>query len=412
MDVGAEGVGEGDPMLVSRSQHDTLIAALRAWRGAGHIDDDTHDRLEGSLKIRRTDWARVARYAAWCAIACFVISFVSLLAEEWLIELVHELIRRFGGLVAPETVGAVACGALAAALYAAGGRMRTRASRLVARAAKEAGEPDPGATARARSLVDAAVVHRGSTRVNGVFFLGGVAHLACVCLLRLHLLADVSDEATVLALALSYAAVAVASQSQLTWLLGLGCLTVWWCNTVAFYHGGGYYFGIRLPVRALALGCVFVAAGRAVPAAWAPQKLTRFRYTTYVVGLLLVFMSLEILSISGVDGRWQSTTLELFGWCVAYGVAAAAAAGYGIVSDDGTSRNMGITFALLNLYTRFFEHLWDATSKAAFFFLLGLSLWVVATRSERVLARTRRFLLQTPSREEGAADKAAARREG
>ena len=57
---------------------------------------------------------------------------------------------------------------------------------------------------------------------------------------------------------------------------------------------------------------------------------------------------------------------------------------WGLKTEDTVARGFGITFLLLNLYTRFFEYFWDNTHKALFFGILGISFWALGSYAERL----------------------------
>lgn len=411
-----------EPMMVSRSEHGILTAAIGRWHAAGDLSDADVRCLLARLRVRQMDWRRLARYATWCSVTCFIIAFVALVTEDWVIDLLFTIARFFGGFIKPETAGSVASGALAAYFYALGARKRragtsmmTRAVRLAQQASVEpvadgerhdvaCGDDAANGESRgrsasdavapsavARNLAGAAIVQRSSAVVNAIFVLGALAHAVSAALLWTSYGLDF--DSMQLLLAVTYACVAAMSQSSLTWLLGLANLSWWWADSVAGYAPGMYFFGFSAPVRALGLGCVLVALAKAVPAGATPSRLVRFRYTTFVVGLLHTFVALWILSISGIYGRLATATVERLQWSGAFGVAAALSAVYGIKEEDGPARGFGITFLFINLYTQFFEHFWDSTSKAVFFFILGVSLWLIATRSERILSKTRHLVL-------------------
>jgi hypothetical protein len=106
------------------------------------------------------------------------------------------------------------------------------------------------------------------------------------------------------------------------------------------------------------------------------------------MGFLCFFIALWILSIFGNYGdlaSWhEAKQIELFHWALLFGVAAIAALFHGVRADEAMSRGFGLTFLFINLYTRFFEHLWDHLHKAIFFALLAVSFWCLRTRAERI----------------------------
>ncbi len=109
---------------------------------------------------------------------------------------------------------------------------------------------------------------------------------------------------------------------------------------------------------------------------------------TKVMGLLHLFIALWIMSIFGNYGdmeQWRRVPqYELLHWSVIFGAVAVAVIWYGLKRDDGVLRGFGLTFLFINLYTRFFEYFWDSIHKAAFFAVLAVSSWYLASRGERI----------------------------
>ena len=120
------------------------------------------------------------------------------------------------------------------------------------------------------------------------------------------------------------------------------------------------------------------------------------------MGLLYLFISLWILSVFGNYGdieEWYDVKQsELFYWGIIFAAAALGAIYYGLKRDDNISKSFGITFLFINLYTRYFEYFWDASEKAIFFAVLGVSFWLIGWKAEKIW--NLEFLNQGKSEEE------------
>lgn len=57
---------------------------------------------------------------------------------------------------------------------------------------------------------------------------------------------------------------------------------------------------------------------------------------------------------------------------------------YGLKGKDALAREFGITFLLINIYTRYVEYLWDITDKAVFFGVLAISFWLIGRKAEKI----------------------------
>ena len=94
---------------------------------------------------------------------------------------------------------------------------------------------------------------------------------------------------------------------------------------------------------------------------------------------------MSIFGNYGDINQWERVKqIELFHWSLLFGLAAIAAIYHGIKEDDPMTRSFGITFLLINLYTRFFELFWNNVHKAIIFSLLAVSFWIIGTRAEKI----------------------------
>lgn len=113
-----------------------------------------------------------------------------------------------------------------------------------------------------------------------------------------------------------------------------------------------------------------------------------FDYSTYVVGMLYLFISLWFLSIFGNSEswiRWYSTKqVELWAWNLLILFGSVVAIFVGLKRDDAVARGFGITFFLLGIYTLYFSLLWDVMHAGLFFFILAVSFWLLGRKAERV----------------------------
>ncbi|HWZ36470.1 MAG TPA: hypothetical protein VNW51_09935, partial [Mucilaginibacter sp.] len=95
-----------------------------------------------------------------------------------------------------------------------------------------------------------------------------------------------------------------------------------------------------------------------------------------------------LLSIFGnlgnLDVWYQIKQITLFYWGV---ISIAVAAGflfYGLKSKDDISREFGITFLIVYIYTKYFEYFWEDTNKTVFFAILAASFWLIGRKAEKI----------------------------
>ena len=183
-----------------------------------------------------------------------------------------------------------------------------------------------------------------------------------------------------------YAALAFWFPSKLIWVFSLLSLGSWFGTETGYMSGwGAYYLGMNFPLRFVLFGGVLIGLSLLFKRY---VHFKEFAHSTYVMGLLYLFIALWILSIFGNYGdlgSWYSVKqYELLHWGVLFAFIAIIAIVYGLKHDDATSRGFGITFLFINLYTKYFEFFWNGMHKAIFFILLAVSFWWIGRHAEKL----------------------------
>ena len=337
-------------MIFNKKQGKFLLGVIDKWAEQETISQETADRLRESVSIRKFDWKKLAKYSFWVAIACLVISISSILADRVLLELLQKLFF--------EVPDIARC--LVLALFSAGAFYFG----LVQRRKK----PE-------RVFSNEAIFFLGVLLCAGsIMFLGkaidtGSGHFSLLLLLA----------------ALVYGALGLALSSKLIWVFSILSLGSWFGAETGYISGwGAYYLGMNYPLRFVLFGIVLTG----ISFLFKPvNHLKDFSHSTYVLGLLYLFIALWILSIFGnySDDSWlRVKQIELLHWGLLFAIAAIAVIIYGLKYDDYTSRAFGITFLFINLYTKYFEFFWNVTHKAVFFMILAASFWFVGSRAEKI----------------------------
>jgi hypothetical protein len=338
-------------MLFNKKQGKFLLDVIDKWVAEETIPEETAARLKESFSIRPFDWKKLAKYSFWIAIICVVISVASVLADDAL---------RLLLAVFFDAPAAVRC--LTLALFAASafylGMVRRRKY------------PE-------RIFSTEAIFFIGILLIAGsIAFFGEAVDTGSGNFPLLFLLAT-----------LVYGALGLTLSSKLIWIFAVLSLGSWFGTRSGYVSGwGAYYLGMNYPLRFVLFGAALVGVSFGFRHI---HSLKNFVHSTYVLGLLYLFIALWILSIFGNYGDldyWYSSVrqIELLHWGLLFALVAVAAIVYGLKYDDYTSRAFGITFLFINLYTKYFEFFWDATHKAIFFLILAISFWVIGTRAEKI----------------------------
>lgn len=335
---------------ISKQEKETLDEAIQHWQRNGLIDEQLAGRLVDSYEVKGFDWKRLAQYSFWIALSCAVLAFLSLFVDEAVLKWIRKLYDT------PDTVICVFCLVTATLCYYWGFRHKRR-------------YPD-------KTFTNEAIMALGVFATAAfIGYLGkiidrGSGHFSLLFL----------------ASVIVYALLSVKLTSRLIWIFTLISFGIWFATETAYQSNWGFRFwGMNYPLRFTLFGALLTAFALV----WQPRikPLKPFQPITYTVGLTYLMVALWLLSIFGNYSDmdiWSSVRQwRIFYWGLLSSATALALAWYGLRRKDHVAREFGIVFLVINLYTRFFEYLWDNLNRAVFFLLLAASFWFIGRWAER-----------------------------
>ncbi len=335
---------------LDKQEADFLSHAIEHWEQEGLLDAPTAGRLRESYELKQFDWRRLAQYSFYIALACGLIAFTSLILDDEVIRLLEKLSDT------PDILISITSALLAAWFYYLG-QKRKRSN------------PE-------RVFSNEATIFTGVLfTASAIAFLGRAidnhsGHFSILFLLSVFV----------------YGVLALRFGSRLIWTFALISLGSWFGTETGYQtNWGDYFLRMNYPLRFVFFGAVLSAF-----ALWvAPGgRFGIFKTATYIVGLFYLLISLWLLSIFGNFGNledWmQVKQTEIFYYGIISALLSLGLMIYGLKSKDAIAREMGITFLLINIYTRYFEYFWDITNKAIFFSVLALSFWFIGRKAEKI----------------------------
>lgn len=337
-------------MKLNKSQGDFLERVIGRWEAEGCLDKETAERLKTTYTVRPFEWKELARYSFWIAIACGVIAVISVLADHLIMDILEKLF--LSSYMLASGVFAV----LAVLVYYWGWKRRQKMPYKV--------------FSNETILFLGVILTAVSVGYLGAALDNGSGHFSLLFLLA----------------AVIYAFLGFYFSSVQVWVFALLSLGAWYgAETGYLTDWGSHFWGMNYPQRyvafgAVLLGCRFLLSKR--------KWFVPLDHSTYVVGMLYLFISLWILSVFGNSEswiRWYSTKqVELWYWNLLILFASVIAVYIGLKRDDCVARGFGITFFLLGIYTLYFSLLWDVMHVGLFFFILAVSFWLLGRKAEKV----------------------------
>ena len=335
---------------LDKQEAEFLNKTISHWETDNLIDRDTAGKLKSSYEVKGFDWRRLAQYSFWVALACGIVAIASLIIDDVVIRWLEKLYET------PDIIISLVSAILAALLFFEGHKRKSR-------------YPE-------RVFSNEAIIFFGILfTASSIAFLGktfdnGKGHFSILFLLSV----------------LVYAALAYKFRSGLIWAFALVSLGSWFGTETGYQTDWSFYFlGMNYPLRFVFFGIALVIFSFLMLRF---SKLNMFRELTYVIGLLYLFVSLWLLSIFGNFGSledWMRVKqTELFYWGIISVMVSLAFTLYGLRKKDYIAREFGISFLLINLYSRYFEYLWDITDKTIFFGIMALSFWLIGRKAEKI----------------------------
>ncbi|MCD9521982.1 hypothetical protein GLP14_03920 [Photobacterium carnosum] len=335
---------------VNKRQEQLLNDTIAQWQQQQLIDTQQAQQLRQSYHVISFDWKLLAIYSFWAAIACFILSVILLVADDYLIALISHLIDT------PASVLTILSAIIAGLFFYFGVKRRQR--------------------------------YPEKTVSNEAIFFFGVLMTAVASGFLSHttLALHWRESLFIIIPTVIYLIIGIQLRSVLVWLFALLGVGLWVLTETSYLAHDHYLFwGMNIPLRFTVIGLLIAG----LSSIFKPNS--RFYFTkeaTQFIGLIYFFTALWMLTIFGnYDSlrAWSNIKqIELWGWSVAMLLITLSAIFYGIKYNDPLVRAFGIIFLLLCLYSRYFEFFWDTLHKALFFAILALSFWIIGGRAEKI----------------------------
>ncbi len=341
-------------MEVNKQENQAIKRAIAHWQQQQLIDDATAEQLRQSYTVsekkRAFDWKNLSMIAFFFAVSCIMLATILLLLDDWLMTVIDSV------LATSDVLKFVFFAALSIGLYYLAYRRK--------------------------------VQYPTQRYSNEALFMFGAIGVAFT-LTYLSFVLGISEgyfAVLILLAALLYAGLALKYHSKLTWFLAIGSLAVWFGTETAYRSGWeSHFMGMNFPLRYVVFGLLLLGLS-AVAKRWPRSR--PYAPLTYAIGLVGLFFALWLSSVFGNHGDYETwsdaSRVSFLFWALLLALGSAGAIYYGIRYHDRLTAEVGLTFLLINFYTRYFEYCWDSLHKVAFFGILALSFWFLGKKAERL----------------------------
>lgn len=337
-------------MKIDQEKSDFLDEMLEHWQEENLLTAADVQKLRSSYETKSFDWRRLAQYSFWIAMGCGVISLGALLIDNSILNYLKKLYDTPDGIISFISAAVAAC------LYWLSFRRKKSLPMQI-------------------FSNDAIIFTAVMLTANAIAYLGkslgsGGTHFSLLILFSVFI----------------YGVLAFFFRSKLIWIFMLISLGAWFGTETGYMSRDNLYFlGMNYPLRFVLFGLVLTTIALLLKNV---RKFRVFQLTTYVSGMVYLFVSLWLISVFGNFGsldQWYGIKqISLFYWALISAAACVISIAAGLKFRDEVAREFGITFLFLNLYTRYFEYFWDTWHKALFFSVLAASFWFIGRRAEKI----------------------------
>jgi hypothetical protein len=332
-------------MEAGKQERETLKKALNEWEREGLLSPEKIHELEATIVPTDSGMQQVARYFFFIALSCILLAFAAIFIDDKLLEKVKSYFA-FSNLAIAGLMSALA---IIWFWYIA--RRKQKFSEITYEIYMVLGG----------LAVLCALVYICKDIGSGRNYTGflSVAFLVLLCL-------------------------SILFRSRSLWLGSILALMGWFGAFSSLYTVNDRFIGMNYPLRFSVFGFVLLGLSLIMKQIRATLFVAR---STYISAMVILFTGLWGVSIFGNFSnmeQWaQVRQVHVLAWSIVFAIAAVLSFIAGIKYKDDFTRDMGVLFLLVNLYTRYFEYFWDSVNKGIFFLILAVSFFFIGRWIEK-----------------------------
>ncbi len=337
-------------MKLSKKEYQQIKAQLDQWLESGKLTVEKHLELKESLKIKEINWIQIAQNLLGLAVFFVIIAFLHLIVEDWVLDALSKFVALsdkffmmflfviFIGLVSLSTI-----------IHRKNGKNKKNIFK--------------------ESMLILAL----ASFVGFLFFLSSTysvcAHIGILFILVTSLLSFIFGKLF---------------NSQFFWILGIVAFLLWFGVHTSYVGNRSLLFlGMNLAVRYFVL--IILLLGLAL---FLKKIKVPICYESLTIHFLLICLMIALWTIalfgnfaSYTDWKHASPVLLLPGGVMMFLVSCLFWI-FGKRRKSISLKWLGIIGLLGGVYTQYFLFLWNPLPASLFFFVLGISFFVIGRKAE------------------------------
>ncbi|RYE22982.1 MAG: hypothetical protein EOP51_11840 [Sphingobacteriales bacterium] len=332
-------------MKVSKAEKETLIHAIGQWELNGNIDTYKAAELRQTIDLKTSPAQQIAQYFFIIAISCIMLAFGTIFIDEKLLEKIKSYFSLSNIFIAVSFLG-----------MSIGWFWYCKKK----------------------------LHNKTSLAYEANMVLGALLLLVALVYACKDVGFGAGHSGFLLAVAALFAILSGYLRSRALWIGFILGIMGWYGSFSNAHSLNNLFLHMNYPVR-------FAIFGLLITGFSLLQKhikpIAFMHRVTYVTGLLILFTALWGVSVFGnyayLDEWAKVRQTQVIAYAVAFGFVCLATIYIGIKKNDDLTRDFGLIFLLINLYTRYFEYFWDGMNKGIFFIILAVSFWIIGRLIER-----------------------------
>ena len=337
-------------MKLNRKQKETTLRLIEWWTDEGYLTSDQSRQLRDSISIKTINWKKVAEYLMILAIISIVVAFLTLVADEWILE----IFERFFEM--SDTAILILLLLLSGGFLFAAWRM-------------------PSHRKKQRISMESLLV-LGSISFGGALnYFGKISGLTG------------SGEIFLVAVyAIQAFAIAWFFKSLIFSGIGWAAIMLWLgIESSANGNAGNGWMGMNLALRYLFFSLIPLVTGFYLKHI---KKLPDFANLTERAGWIVFWLALWGAALFGNHhniASWNEvSSFSLLPWGLVMAIISIAVWITGKKRQNKEWMWMGGLALIADAYTQFFLFLWEPLHPALFFAIMGVSFWLLGRRAEMI----------------------------
>jgi hypothetical protein len=322
-------------MELNKNELEIIQHAIKEWEQDAKLSPQQANELRNSLSLKRSERQLLAKYFFIISISCALLAFGAIFLDEKLLEKLKLYFSLSNIIIAAITA------IISVAWFWYVFKRRNRLSAFT---------------------------------YEIYMILGALCSLSSL----VYTFKDVSTDSSHIALLISASLLlfllAALLRSLALWGCGIIALTMWFGAFSGNLSRNNLFLGMNLALRYTAYGLLMLSVSFIQTYI---KPLSFSQRITFGAGLLIFLLAMWGVSVFGnyntLDEWWKVRQSHEMIYAILFAIVSGLAFYLGIKYKDDFTRDMGIAFLLINLYTRYFEYFWDTMNKGIFFLILAIT---------------------------------------